>query len=367
MAGRTQEKPGPHIRRGTARTATARTGTARTGTARTGAAARVPRPRGTTTTLSPPGPPPARVTADLTRLRAALDAQVPAKSARNLLIGTWNIRALDGLTPKWSSGPQDSPKRDWHSLACLAAVIERFDVCAVQEARRNPTALLALLSLLGPRYRVIASDVTEGDPGNGERLAFVYDSERIQPSGLVGELVLPRRATGPVEQFARTPYAAGFVRDGRDFVLTTVHVLWGKAPKDRLGELTAFAEWMRDWADRPRDWNRNLFVLGDFNLDRQGDPLYDAFVATGLWPPAELDEVPRTVFDDDNSRHYYDQVAWFNDPTKPDLPPLLEGLEYAGRGGSVDFLPLVMRHLTPAQVSWRISDHYPLWVEMRTT
>lgn len=39
---------------------------------------------------------------------------------------------------------------------------------------------------------------------------------------------------------------------------------------------------MRAWADRPKDWNGNRFVLGDFNLDRIGDPLFEAFIATGL-------------------------------------------------------------------------------------
>ena len=56
-------------------------------------------------------------------------------------------------------------------------------------------------------------------------------------------------------------------------------------------------------------------MLGDFNLDRVGDPLYAAFVSTGLWPPAELGDVPRTIFDDDQDRHFYDQIAWFSTPT----------------------------------------------------
>jgi hypothetical protein len=30
-------------------------------------------------------------------------------------------------------GPKDSPKRDWHAIVCLAAVISRFDVVAVQD------------------------------------------------------------------------------------------------------------------------------------------------------------------------------------------------------------------------------------------
>ena len=183
---------------------------------------------------------------------------------------------------------------------------------AVQETRRNTTALRALLDRLGGGWQVICSDVTKGDSGNGERLAFLYNSERVTPSGLVGEIVLPP-ATGPVTQFARTPYLAGFTRAGVEFTLATVHVLWGAKNIDRLPEVTAFATWMRDWADRPEEWNPNLMVLGDFNLDRVGDPLYEAFLATGLWPPTALDYVPRTVFDNDNSRHFYDQIAWFSD------------------------------------------------------
>ena len=317
----------------------------------------------TTTIAPPPGPVPGAVTDDAARVRAALAAQVPAKAAGNLLIGTWNIRAFGDLTHTWRSTQDDSPRRDWHALTCIAEVVRRFDVTAVQETRRDTTALFALLSLLGPRYKVIASDVTEGGPGNGERLAYVYDSERVQASGLVGELVLPADARNDVEQFARTPYAAGFVRGGTEFILTTVHVLWGERPADRIGELTAFATWMRGWADRPDDWNHNLLVLGDFNLDRLDDPLFAAFASTGLWPPAELNDVPRTIFDDDRDRHQYDQIAWFSDPARPGAPSLLDGLTYTGRGGSFDFVPHALRDLTRTQVSWRLSDHYPLWLE----
>ena len=66
-------------------------------------------------------------------------------------------------------------------------------------------------------------------------------------------------------------------------------------------------------------------MLGDFNLDRRGDPLYAAFLSTGLWPPAELDHVPRTVFDNDKESHFYDQIAWFSDTTQPGPPSVGAG------------------------------------------
>lgn len=306
--------------------------------------------------------PPPDVVQDLKALETALDEQVPSKTDSNLLIATWNLRAFSDLTEQWHVDEDDSPKRDWHAVACIAEIVSRFDVVAVQEVRRNITALRFLMDLLGERWHFITSDVTEGDAGNGERLTFLYDSARVQPSGLVGEIVLPTSADAPVEQFARTPYTASYLRGGVEFMLTTVHVLWGSDPDERLPELTAFAEWMRQWADRDDGWNDNLLVLGDFNLDRIGDPLYEAFISTGLWPPAELNGVPRTIFNNDGSGHFYDQIAWFSDE---DGSNLLEGMNYTGRAGYFDFLPHVFGGLTKNQISWRISDHYPLWTEFK--
>ncbi|MBG6185635.1 exonuclease III, partial [Arthrobacter sp. CAN_A214] len=159
------------------------------------------------------------------------------------------------------------------------------------------------------------------------------------------------------------PYAAGFTRGSAGFVLTTVHVLWGTRAADRLPEITAFAQWMHAWAKRPDDWNENLLVLGDFNLDRIGNPLYEAFISTGLWPPAELEDVPRTIFDNDKTRHFYDQIAWFSEP---DGTTMLKTLTYTGNAGHIDFLPHILTELTKQEISWRISDHYPLWTEFTT-
>ncbi len=306
--------------------------------------------------------PPPEVAAEITALAAAATVVIPAKSDDNLLIGSWNLRAFSEVTPKWAAEVGDSPTRDWRAVALIAEIISHFDVVAVQEIRRNPAALRHLLGQLGPTWRVIVSDVTEGDAGNGERLGFVYDSDRVQPSGLVGEIVLASTAPDIREQFARSPYAVSFSRKDIGFLLTTDHILWGDNEAARLPEITAFAQWMRNWLERTNDWNENLLVLGDFNLDRFGSPLYEAFVNTGLFPPTDLSDVPRTIFDDDKTRHFYDQIAWFYD-AKPEKI-WLSHLDYV-RGGSFDFLPHVFAGLTKNQISWRMSDHYPLWVEFR--
>jgi exonuclease III len=308
---------------------------------------------------------PAPIAAEISALRKAVRAVVPPKRAKNLLIGSWNLRAFGDLTQKWSAAAGDSPKRDWRAVALIAVILARFDVIAVQEIRRETEALRFLLSRLGPNWRVITSDVTEGDEGNGERLSFIYDSTRVQPSGLVGEIVLPSTVEEPARQFARSPYAASFRREGVEFILTSVHIIWGKNVAERIPELTRFANWMRRWADQPTDWNQNLLVLGDFNIDRMGSDLYKALFSTGLFPPAELNEVPRTIFSNDKNKNFYDQIAWFSDFESVTMENMLTGLRYEGVAGSFDFLPFTFQGKTKNEVSWRISDHYPLWIEFQ--
>ena len=311
--------------------------------------------------------PPPLVRQDLDRLSLALTDAIPTKRKGNLLLASWNIRAFGGLAATWMTGPEDSPKRDWHAVHCIAEFVRRFDVVAVQECRADLTALRALMTVLGERWAFLVTDVTTGDRGNGERLAFLFDTKRVHPSGLAAELVVPTdSAPGTIKktafdrQFARTPYAVSFRRQMNVFVLVSLHVLWGKKPADRLGELSAIAQWLADWAAEENDINQNLIVLGDFNIDRLGDPLYEAFVSTGLWPPAELNAVPRTLYATPTKPHFYDQIAWFSDTTN--LTGRLT-LGYHGHAGGFDFRPHVLRSMDNTALSWRLSDHLPLWVE----
>jgi endonuclease/exonuclease/phosphatase family metal-dependent hydrolase len=314
-------------------------------------------------------PPPADVADQLAGLSAALDLVVPAKQPGNLLIGTWNVRAFDRLTPKWRSATGDQPIRDLSNLLCITEVVRRFDVVAVQEVRRSARALLAMLQVLGDDWAFLVTDVTRGRPGNNERLAFVFDRRRVRPSGLACELVVAAENAGIPEdtlkkQFARTPYGASFASELGVFTLVTLHVIYGEGPQDRIAELQEIAGWLADWAKAGDAWGDNLIALGDFNIDRHGDQLFQAFTSTGLRPPAGLNHVPRTIFDDPDPaapadhRHFYDQIAWF--PDAPGMPAL--SLRYAN-AGMFNFADGLIPAATRTQLSWRISDHFPLWVE----
>ena len=179
-------------------------------------------------------------------------------------------------------------------------------------------------------------------------------------------------ALGPIgfdalqRQFARTPYAVSFRSGGKTFILVTLHVLYGEDEDERVPEIRAIAEWLARWARDVNGWDHNLIALGDFNIDRRGDPLHDAFVSTGLDIPDELQDAPRTIFNDPQNpelNKFYDQIAWF--AGRNGLPAL--SLRYA-KGDYFDFTKsaLTSRGLTKVELSWRISDHYPLWVEFST-
>ncbi|MFB6311473.1 MAG: endonuclease/exonuclease/phosphatase family protein [Salinirussus sp.] len=312
-------------------------------------------------------PPPSAIQADLDDLEDVLDEQLPTRAVdRNLLLGTWNIRAFGGLTGRWVAGGEESPKRDLQSLRVIAAILRRFDVIAVQELRGNLKALRHTLKVLGDDWGLLLTDVTRGAPGNDERLGFLFDRRRVRPSGLAAELVVPEEELADVgpnaldRQFARTPYAVSFRAGDTTFILVTLHVLYGDRAADRVPELRAIAAWLDQWARDVNAWDHNLIALGDFNIDRRGDPRYEAFTSTGLTVPADLQDAPRTVFADPSDPTYYDQIAWF---AAGDGRPALS-LDHQ-RSGYFDFREhaLPRRDLTDFQLSWRISDHYPLWSE----
>ena len=312
--------------------------------------------------------PPAEVSRDMDALRAAL-AALPAKDAGNVLVATWNLRAFASLARVWTAGPKDTPKRDLRGLLAIGEIVRRFDVVALQEVKGDLRALRDLLRWLGDDWAFLMTDVTLGDAGNDERMAFLFDTRRVKPSGLACELVVPPEWLGEIganalrRQFARTPYAVSFKAGELTFILVTLHVTFGDPATDRLPELKGIARWLAQWAKRERAWAHNLIALGDFNIDRRGDPLWQAFVSTGLATPDELNDAPRTLFADGkpgNPGNFYDQIAWF-----PDVGGDRErGLRYRA-AGYFDFCPYVYgdQSLSRQALSYRISDHYPLWVE----
>ncbi len=302
---------------------------------------------------------PQQVVEDIVRLRRRMkELKIPNKiSDQNLIIGTWNIQAFGRVYKEWDENP-DSPKRNLRAMAIIAEIIRQFDVIAIQEVKRDTIAIHMLLEeFLGPNWDLIISDVTAGSSGNTERLGFIYDKRRVQPSGLAGEVVLPPIDKGePSEQFDRTPYIVGFQSGQDHFSLLTVHIRYGEKPEERIPEIKAFAEYIAtEIMERSKSLDseeHNLIVLGDFNIDRRGDnPLFQALISTGLYVPPEIEGLKTTV---GKKPKFYDNIGWFRDGFS---------MIYNKNAGVINFIDAVYKELSTRKIPSRVSDHFPVWIE----
>ncbi|MCL2644422.1 MAG: endonuclease/exonuclease/phosphatase family protein [Betaproteobacteria bacterium] len=307
------------------------------------------------------------------RLRKALSAEIPARTANDtLLLATWNIREFD--SGKYGYRPEES-------YYYIAEILSRFDLIAIQEVRDGLYPLQNLQRLLGDWWGFLVTDVTLGASGNSERLAYLYDRRKVSFTGLAAELVLPPDKTQPVLQLARTPYIAGFRAGWAFMTLVTVHIYYGKSvavDTRRLDEITNFSKTLAKNANKLSSAPQrapdqppapdNLIMLGDFNIFNRKDVTMQAITKAGFVVPDELQAVPGSNVD---KNKHYDQIAFYKK---------LERMKPTGRAGVFDFYEHVYRKDDESLYaeerakkpgisfkdwrSYRMSDHLPMWIEL---
>ena len=320
-----------------------------------------------------------RTVEGLIRLRAALDKDVPRKTATNtLLLATWNIREFD-------SGKYGY--REPESYFYIAEILSRFDLIAVQEVKDGLYPLQTVTKILGSSWDYLVTDVTLGTSGNIERMAFLYDKRKVSFTGLAAELVLEKKRGEKEEprQFARSPYIAGFRAGWAYFTLLTVHIYYGEGkaldPR-RLQEIQDFAATAAKHADKFNSApqrkpgvaakRNNLIMLGDFNIFKPEDATMTAITDAGFVVPDELKELPGSNV---ARNKYYDQIAYYK---------ALSAMKPTGAAGIFDFYEHVYRATdetsdeetyksqwsatkSTGYKDWRtyqMSDHLPMWIEM---
>jgi endonuclease/exonuclease/phosphatase family metal-dependent hydrolase len=325
-----------------------------------------------------------RIASGLLRLREAL-AEIPKRTREEtLLLATWNIREFD--SPTYGVRGDDA-------FFFLAEIVSHFDLVAIQEVRSDLSALERLQRQLGYWWKYLVTDVTEGARGNRERMAFLYDGRKVRFAGLAGEVVLPPvvvvgpdggRITKPVDQLYRTPYLAAFQAGWFKFILSTVHILYGRSVADlpeRIQEISSVARFLRDRANHPEAWSSNLVLLGDFNIYARDDATFRAIVDASFEVPAALQEIPGTNVRRDR---FYDQIAFstharaavecgaagvfdlyrcvFRDEDEAAYVPLM-GAAYTttSRGTPREDPGDYYRQWR----TYQMSDHLPMWVELR--
>ena len=345
-----------------------------------------------------------RTAGRLLELRKDLKPICERKTDTSLLLATWNIRDFD--SNKFKHGPR-LPETFFY----IAEIISAFDLVAVQEIARDLRALERVMSILGREWDYIATDTSAREGGgNDERLAFIYNTEKVWFRKVAGEIVLPSGQTivppeakvkskkggakeppPPAEglQFARTPFLVAFQSGWFRFSLCTVHIYYGKPSgpelRRRIGEIEALAKFFaaRQDKDSKQEKDRlgvveNYILLGDFNVVSPEHETMRALTEQKFIVPPEIANRNELSA----GKHFYDQIA-----------VRVKDSHFKVRGGGIydmyravfrdaddDFAayePLMpekdpegkaenRRNYYAKWRTWQMSDHNPLWIEIET-
>jgi len=269
------------------------------------------------------------------------DYAIPSRMVDvNILIATWNIQHF-------------SNRKSIRAIQYIADICERFDIIALQEVKTDLRGLSKLQKFLPGNYKILVSDPT----GNYERFTFLYDKRTVVNTGLVCEIGFNVSAkTHQGYQLHRMPYCASF-RAGRfDFVIANAHIYYGKTTRERQQreeEIRSLVEFIdrRSRKERTKVFDRDFFVVGDFNIEAEDDQFFKALASRGFKMPPQMDQL-KTNFARNAT---YDKIAWVN----------RDSFKFSKKANVIPFGDVLFQDRTPKGGKKEISDHLPLWAEFK--
>lgn len=326
-----------------------------------------------------------RTITNLLRLREGLRSKVPKKTVdANLLLCSWNIKNFGTLKDRTAE-----------SLYYIAEIINAFDIVAIQEINRNLDDFKKVMRLLGSHWKFTISDVTEGNAGNDERFAYIYDSRRVSHSGLSGEIVIsPELAqNNPViSQLKRTPMFTGFESGWRKFSIVSVHLHPGDGTSNkaiRKAEVELLMELLKEKTAITETEYQNMIILGDTNLYEDDDDIValinaDGFVEsaglTGKFTNTSLNKIYDRIFL--NVDDYFKIAKNENGVESGDVFHLFDYVYQNTASEIAKYHDLMLAHkddpstltsdakfISYFNAYWKrnqISDHLPVWLELQT-
>ena len=339
----------------------------------------------------------ARASARLLKMRERLEPLRARKRENALLLATWNLRDFDSNKFGWG-------KRLPESFYYIAEIISCFDLVAIQEVTADLAPFRKLMSILGREWDYIVTDVTAGTSGNQERMAYVWNTEKVFFRKVAGEIVLPKgqlivteklaeTETGEdliekVEnQFARTPFLVAFQSGWFKFNLCTVHIYFGASSgaklQRRIREIERLMKFFRTRQDKENarltskpEQAENYILLGDFNVVSPEHETMQALESQGFEVPDAIDgDIVRP-----EEGKYYDQIAVRAvDPrfrlTGGGVVNMFEDVFRNRKADRELYEPMIPAGQEPDLSletrykkwrTWQMSDHSPLWVEIET-
>jgi exonuclease III len=334
-----------------------------------------------------------RIIENIIELRKHLKRDIPERTVgETFLLATWNIRDFGAYGGKHFN---PSPRLT-ESLFYIAEIISAYDLVAMQEVNENMSEFIKLMEILGPNWRYIATDTTEGSGGNGERMAFIYDTSKVFFQNIAGEIVLPERTKKKDEkddkQFARTPFLVKFQIGWLKFNLCTVHLYYGEDKGEKLDrrvkEIDNIAGFIHKRCEKD---NENYILLGDMNIVSATDATMAALKKHDFILPSDITKkhIPSNM----NQDKLYDQIAFLY---KDEMVELGKSENNAGvfnyyqtifREKDFDIYYKIAtnkdeknkqdkfiwgeneterkKYFKSDWRTWQMSDHLPMWVELK--
>jgi endonuclease/exonuclease/phosphatase family metal-dependent hydrolase len=289
-------------------------------------------------------------------------AKIPSSSLDETLnLATWNIREFG------------KKKRRKAAIHLIAEIMGQFDLISVVELRDNVSDLQRVLEILGPYWHVVYSDYNTDAAGNRERIAYVYDKRAVAFTGLAAEADPIRKKMKVVRDgqevreylpkitWWRSPFMASFRAGDFDFVAITAHIRWDSSGTEasRQRALQELADWVHKRSREKHLVDKDIILMGDFNIPKVGDELFKAITSKGLRMPAAL--VGQRGANLARTKHY-DQILHYPKHTK----------SFTKHAGVLDFYRGDHKPLFPGirldktKFTYQLSDHLPLWAQLDT-
>ena len=290
----------------------------------------------------------------LKELRKRIDEEkIPSsKLDETINIATWNIREFGRKA------------RRPESLHFIAEIINSFDLVAIAELRRDLRQLRKVMDILGPYWSVVYSDYIPDPGGNKERFAYLFDKRAVVFTGMASEADPPRKKNKKTGEYVaefgwwRSPFMASFRAGSFDFVMVTAHIRWGAKESDRIKPLELLANWVEKRRKDSFGTDKDIILMGDFNIPDMNGPLFKAITSKGLRAPEALMKPDLGSNLEENMR--YDQILHYPTETKC----------FTNNAGVLNFYKKDIAGLYPNNTpdkkafTYELSDHLPLWIQV---
>ena len=141
----------------------------------------------------------------------------------------------------------------------------------------------------------------------------------------------------------------------------TTQIRWGDSGAARAEEISRLPDWIKAKRREKSTGDKDLIVMGDFNIPSRSDPMFQAITKHGL-------QIAKALTADQFGSNLEKNKQCDQIPHQPIYPD-----NFTNAGGVLDFYvdeshiqDLFHAGLTKATFSFQPSDHLPLWLQINT-